>query len=177
MLFSPAFLSLMAGVSAIDITLNVERDCITGTNFRCNGINPNTCCSAQGWFRSVRFTSIPSSLNIEMRAYNGTRCNRRLQSRASNGLVSFCLTRGGSYSGSGYGILNRAITKTADEESIDKCTEYAKPDILTFGDGIEYNITAMEDTLLTEIVNIATSGGLSENVPEKFDDYILHGDA
>lgn len=158
MLFTPAFLSLVAGASAIDIWLNIDSHNCTGTNrIRCQGINPNKCCSISGQggspFRSMEFAYIPSSWDIEMRGYVGSQCGQRRLSRASNGATRVCFDKG-PFSGAGYGFINRFLAGRDDEESTNECTGMAKPDILAFDNSVQYNITEMEDALLNEMVSL-----------------------
>ncbi|KAG9255169.1 uncharacterized protein F5Z01DRAFT_654184 [Emericellopsis atlantica] len=175
MLFSPAFFSLFAGASAIDIWLNWNTSNCKGSNsIHCANIGPATCCAISGQsgspFTSIAFREIPSNWNIEMRGHQGSQCGRHRTTQTSGGRTELCMGSG-PYGGGGYSFVNKRRSDTVDLQ--EECTDVVKPDIVAFTDGIQYNITQLDDDSLAEIVEIAASGGLSSDVPEEFEVYIM----
>lgn len=162
MKFSPAFLTLVSGVSAIDIWLNYNSNSCSGSNsIHCANIGPRRCCGVSGQggnrFPSIDIREIPDRWNIEVRGYGGPQCSSRRTTQTSNGRRRICL-RSGPYGGGGYGFVNRQLDGPIEGQcSAEQCTEVVKPDLVSFTDGVLYNIAELDDASLTEMVRVLPS--------------------
>lgn len=150
MRFTATFLTLLNGVSAVDIWLNWSSTKCSGSNsILCSGINPNTCCAISGRsgspFASIDFREIPSGWDLNLRGHRGSQCGSVIESVASSGNTRVCLSRD-PFGGGGYGFRNKRSDIT------EKCTETVQPDVLTFSDGIQFNIKDMDTSSLEEMV-------------------------
>jgi hypothetical protein len=151
MRFTQAFLSLLTGASAIEITLHVfSNSCVPGNALHCGPMNPDNCCGYRSNdFESVEFDYIPTTWKLLVKGYNNGNCNRRKDESRSGGRSRVCLVKG-PFSGGGYQFTN----KKRDASNQEACTDIFRPDTASFTDGTRYNLTALDDDSYAEMVCI-----------------------
>jgi hypothetical protein len=147
-------LALATAASAIDIEWFGESHCRNGYGLRCQGINPNSCCSGQrseGW-AAVQFASIPGNWDIVSDAYAAERCGDSLVNEfRSNGNKFICHGDNRNYKSAQYHFFSRKrATYTSTREASDE--ECVKPNELFLADTTSYDISGLTDDQVTELV-------------------------
>jgi hypothetical protein len=167
MLRLPVFLSLLGNVTAIDIWLRWA----SGGNVLCSGIAPDTCCGVVGNsgspFKGIDFQAIPSNWNIGVRGHRGPQCGVWGDYQLSSGRGNVVLENG-PFGGGGYGFVS-----SKRSEGVNGFTEVVRPSILTLADGVQYNVTELDDASFAEMVRATFL--LSEDLRQRTyaDDTIL----
>ncbi|KAK4181124.1 hypothetical protein QBC36DRAFT_142478, partial [Triangularia setosa] len=101
---------LVASASAVDFYLYANNDC-GGSNMRCNGFNPNTCCGtnqSNSPYQSIAVRGIQTGWSMYGRGY-GDGNYARLQTVSSNNGNDWICNRsnGFRYTGAGYNLVGR----------------------------------------------------------------------
>jgi hypothetical protein len=150
MLFIQVFLGFVASASAVDIWLGWK----DGKNsIHCPNMNPNQCCGAsQSSFTSIDFREIPTNWDLSLRCHRGPQCGTVDHIESSRGRKNVRINSGGPWGGAGYGF-NSQRSKRAEEVCVETgCTETMRPSILSFADGVHYNLTEMDDASFSQMV-------------------------
>lgn len=144
-------LGLVAAVSAVDIYGYASDEKCGGGYIVCTGVNPNACCpwsGPGGVYQSIGMRAIPSDWNIIATAFNGGDCTDPLFTIQSAGRDNICLG-GNHYSGGSYDFP----VSGRSEEPPRNCTP-ARADTMVTDNGVQYNLTSMEDGNYLELVSI-----------------------
>ncbi|KAI9155503.1 hypothetical protein HJFPF1_08087 [Paramyrothecium foliicola] len=149
MLLSQVFLSLVAGVSAIDVWLQWEGDC-SGSALFFRGIAPNTCYWGESVneanpFGAIHFLHIPGEWDLELRGHAGPRCGPIEEIQRSGGRNSVCL-KARDYQGAGYGFLRKRSESTEKD-----CVDGGRPSGVALSDGTQYDLTQLDDAAFKEM--------------------------
>ncbi|KAI0199474.1 hypothetical protein F4808DRAFT_461795 [Astrocystis sublimbata] len=180
MQISHVLLGLVATASAVDIyAYRSNIQCKGNDRIICQNIGPDECCSKGAVFRAFGFEAIPSEWQIICRAYNGGQCNGLVFAAQSNSRRDICLGNG-QYTGANYAFTNKKRSvgdETEEDPAASSCKTMKKFDRIEFGNGINYNITGIDDAHYEEMVSNSTvafyiDGGKAEDVPKKFDAYL-----
>lgn len=123
-----------------------------GIGLTCTNLGPNTCCGLAYKFDYFELRAVPAEWNIQVLSYKGDRCERRVETYASEGRRSFCMKKyGGEYSGAGYGFINKKRGGELAAEAAAEvcatnanCQSWQKPDVMAFVDGSELDITGLD---------------------------------
>lgn len=163
MLLIPTLLSLVAGVSAIDIWLNLSAlDCKGKNSLHCANVGSNQCCGVPSMrFGSLHFKEIPTEWNLEVRGHDVSRenngCGTMIARWSSNGETDVCVGAQKiddtssvirNYGGGGYGFIGKRSEQASD------CQDPVRPSTLIFEDGVKYNLTDLDDSTFHELVSI-----------------------
>jgi hypothetical protein len=132
-------------------------------------LTEQTCCSTSERGQSASFRAIPDWY-VETRSYREPGCDERWRSYANwNGKRDgsyFCNSLG-NYHSVGYGILGRKR-----EEGGVAPSECEKPNAMGLEDGTQYNLTAMDDTLVGELLGYKEAKGAAD-IPELFQEFVM----
>ncbi|KAF4454908.1 hypothetical protein F53441_2647 [Fusarium austroafricanum] len=147
MLFKTTLLSLVASVSAIDAYLGWSDK--PGNKIVCLNLGADTCCGADGTgFTWIEFREIPTAWDLQLRYHRRPRCGAYDKLEPSRGRKNVQM-KGGPWGGAGYGFNN----KSSDHKI--KCV---KPSFLEFADGVQYDLSKLDDAPLNEMVQFIPKG-------------------
>jgi hypothetical protein len=149
MLFSQVCLYFVASAFTTYIWLGWK----SGKNsIHCLNMRPNQWCGTSvSPFTSIDLREIPTNWDILVQCHRGPQCGRVNRIESSRGRDNVRVDRGGPCGGAGYAVNSRR-TKRAEEGCAEACAETMRPSILSFADGVHYNLTEIDDAPFSQMV-------------------------